>query len=81
MTSDEESMIRIRAEFAPGLEIEALQDGQILHRGRVEDIVPGHGLFWIMDICTGGRKLLDSAEFDEIRPTRVPSPSTASDFQ
>lgn len=29
-----------------------------VHRGRITERMPGHGLFWIMDEITGGRRLL-----------------------
>lgn len=35
--------------------------------GKVTDMIPDLGLFWIMDTLTGGRKLLDMAEFGIVR--------------
>jgi hypothetical protein len=42
--------------------------GSLVHRGRVTDRVPEHGLFWIMDDLTGGRRLLDMADLEIYRP-------------
>lgn len=39
-----------------------LAGGALVHRGRVTDIAPDHGMFWIMDDLNGGRRLLDLAE-------------------
>lgn len=69
MTVGEEPVVRACAELSAGEEIEAWHNGRIFHRGRVTDLVPDLGLFWIMDTRTGGRKLLDMAEFEIIRVT------------
>jgi hypothetical protein len=33
----------------------------------VAERVPEHGLFWIMDELTGGRRLMDMAELEIVR--------------
>jgi hypothetical protein len=71
MTVREESIVRASADLSAGEEIEAWHDGRIFHRGKVTDLAPDRGLFWIMDTLTGGRKLLDMAEFEIVR---VPQP-------
>ncbi|MDJ0459902.1 hypothetical protein PUN71_022090 [Arthrobacter sp. NQ7] len=53
-------------ELASGDFIEAYYEGALAHRGVVTDIAPDHELFWILDVPTGGRRLLDTAE-SEIR--------------
>ncbi len=42
-----------------GDNIEAWHRGKLFHKGRVTDVVPALELFWIRDIRTGARKLLD----------------------
>lgn len=51
--------------------IAARHMGFLVHRGRVTETVPEHGLFWIMDELTGGRRLLDMAELEIIRATQT----------
>lgn len=41
--------------------------GSLVHRGRVTERVPSHGLFWIMDELTGGRRLPDLADLEIVR--------------
>lgn len=36
----------------------------LVHQGRVTEQVSEHGLFWIMDELTGGRRLLDRADLE-----------------
>lgn len=55
-------------ELTSGDCIEAYYKGILVHRGEVTGIAPNHELFWILDVLTGGRRLLDIAEF-EIRKT------------
>jgi hypothetical protein len=49
-------------DLAAGDLIAARYKSSLVHRGRVTERVPGHGLFWIMDELTGGRRLLDMAD-------------------
>ncbi|KRE54852.1 hypothetical protein ASG92_24390 [Arthrobacter sp. Soil736] len=67
MTAGEQPIVREWAQLSAGEEIEAWHNGRIFHRGSVIGMVPDLGLFWIMDARTGGRKLLDMAEFEIIR--------------
>ncbi|MFF1252606.1 hypothetical protein ACFVYC_08930 [Pseudarthrobacter sp. NPDC058329] len=54
-------------DLMPGDTIEAFYRGTLVHRGPVTDIAPNHGLFWILDQLTGGRRLLDIVEFQIVR--------------
>ncbi|MCO4276027.1 hypothetical protein NG701_16625 [Pseudarthrobacter sp. HLT3-5] len=47
-------------ELTDGDRIDARYKEALVHRGRM----PDHGLFWIMDEITGGRRLLDMAELE-----------------
>lgn len=51
-------------ELTAGDEIKARYKGALVHRGQVTEVAPGHGLFWIMDEITGGRKLLAVADLE-----------------
>ncbi|GGI03165.1 hypothetical protein ACFFGR_10940 [Arthrobacter liuii] len=62
-------------DLASGDCIEAYYKGTLVHRGEVTDIAPNHGLFWIQDVLTGGRRLLDVAEFEIRKPGRAQSSS------
>lgn len=53
-------------ELAVGSYVEARRNEQVQYCGVIDDILPAHDLFWVLDLCTGGRKLLDFADFDEI---------------
>jgi hypothetical protein len=64
MTTNEETVIDTCHELVAGDLIVARYKGSLVHRGRVTERVPDHGLFWIMDELTGGRRLLDMAELE-----------------
>ncbi|MBT2512559.1 hypothetical protein [Arthrobacter sp. ISL-30] len=66
----EEHVVRNCRELLVGDEIEAWHRNRLFHRGRVTNVLPDMGLFWIRDAQTGGRKLLDLGELDIVR---VPS--------
>lgn len=51
----------------PGDVIEGRYKGNLVHRGPVTERAPDHGLFWIVDSLTGGRRLLDMAELEIVR--------------
>lgn len=55
------------SELNPGDEINATYHGTLVHRGRVTDLAPDHELFWILDILTGGRRLIDMSEMKVAR--------------
>lgn len=59
-------------ELNSGDMIEARYKGTLVHLGPVTELAPEHGLFWIMDNLTGGRRLLDIAELEILRITAVP---------
>jgi hypothetical protein len=67
MTTNEETVVGTCHELAAGDLIVARYKGSLVHRGRVTERVPDHGLFWIMDELTGGRRLLDMAELEIAR--------------
>ena len=69
--------ISSNSELSPGDYIEAYYKGTLVHRGVVTDIAPNQELFWILDVLTGGRRLLDTTEF-EIRPSDLVDSSSAS---
>lgn len=49
--------------------MEAYFRGTLVHRGEVTDIAPNTDLFWILDLLTGGRRLVDIAELEIFRTT------------
>jgi hypothetical protein len=67
MTMSEETVVGTCRKLAAGDLIAALYKGSLVHRGRVAERVPEHGLFWIMDELTGGRRLMDMAELEIVR--------------
>lgn len=64
MTMSEETVVGTCHELAAGDFIVARYKGSLVHRGRVTERVPEHGLFWILDELTGGRRLLDMADLE-----------------
>lgn len=64
---EDKTVVRSCQELSAGDEIHARDKGILVHRGQVTEVVPGHGLFWIMDELTGGRRLLDMADLQIIR--------------
>lgn len=77
MTAAQESAIRSCEELANGDEIEAWHEGRFLHRGRVSQVLPSMGMFWIMCARTGARKLVDLEASVVIRVTAAPHPDPA----
>lgn len=67
MTVDEKTLVLSCHELTAGDEIIARYNGSLVHRGRVTERVPDHGLFWILDELTGGRRLLDMADLEIVR--------------
>lgn len=67
MTVDEKTFVQSCHELTAGDEIIAFHKGSLVHQGRVTERVPDHGLFWIMDQLTGGRRLLDMADLEIFR--------------
>ncbi|WP_258074152.1 hypothetical protein [Arthrobacter sp. Y81] len=76
MTMGEETVVGTCHELAAGDFIVARYKGALVHRGRVTERVPEHGLFWILDELAGGRRLLDMADLEI---GRVRSDVTAQD--
>lgn len=58
------AIVRSCDELSAGDKINARYNGILVHRGQVTEIVPGRGLFWIMDELTGSRRLLDMADLE-----------------
>jgi hypothetical protein len=77
MNADEKTIVSSCHELATGDEIDARYKGALVHRGRVTERAPDHGLFWIMDDLTGGRRLLDMAELEITRVQRPVIPHDA----
>jgi hypothetical protein len=71
MGTQDELTAAAREDLSPGDLVEARRGGRLLHRGTVTDVAPNHGLLWIMDTLTGGRRLLDHSELEI---TRAPAP-------
>lgn len=63
--------ISSNSELSSGDFIEAYCKDTLVHRGDVTDIAPNHELFWIQDVLTGGRRLLDIAELEIRKPARA----------
>ena len=61
------STIHSTAELSCGDRIEAAYRGTVTHRGQVNQITPGHELFWIADDLSGSRRLLDVTAFNITR--------------
>lgn len=61
------------SELNVGDEIHASYKGKLVHRGRVTELAPNHGLFWIIDDLMGGRRLID---ITEMHITRTPAART-----
>jgi hypothetical protein len=51
-------------QLSRGDSVEAYYRGTLVRRGEVTDLAPDHGLFWIHDVLSGGRRLLDIAELE-----------------
>lgn len=64
VTMSEQTVVGTCHDLAAGDFIVARYKGALVHRGRVTERVPEHGLFWILDELTGGRRLLDMAELE-----------------
>ena len=58
-------------ELGSGDAVEAFHEDMLIYRGPVTEVVPDHGLFWILDTLTGGRRLVDMSELEVVR---IPSP-------
>lgn len=68
-------------ELMDGDRIDARYKEALVHRGRITERMPDHGLFWIMDEITGGRRLLDMAELDIVLLQATPLPEAAGTEQ
>ncbi|ALV42359.1 MAG TPA: hypothetical protein VIM40_00065 [Arthrobacter sp.] len=73
MTATKKIAISSCLELNLGDEIIATYKAVLVHRGRVTELAPDHGLFWITDDLTGGRRLLDMAELEIYRIQATPS--------
>jgi hypothetical protein len=70
--------ISANSELSAGDCIEAYYKGTLVHRGEVTDIAPNHDLFWIWDVLTDGRRLLDIAELEVRKTARTHSHSQST---
>ena len=78
VTDSQHAVILSNSDLTSGESIEVYYKGTLVHRGEVTDIAPNHELFWMMDVLTGNRKLVDIAELDIIRTnSRIPGGSTS----
>lgn len=77
MNTQDMTIVSSCHDLATGDDIDARYKGALVHRGRVTERAPDHGLFWIMDTLTGGRRLLDMAEMEILRIPRPMSPNEA----
>ncbi|MFI7480850.1 hypothetical protein ACH9EU_00375 [Kocuria sp. M1R5S2] len=55
------------SELRPGDQVEALQEGIVLHRGSVEETLPHLGVVWIREVGTGARKILSAGDDIDLR--------------
>ncbi len=67
MAPDRERIAGACVDLAPGTEIEAWDQGRLIHCGRVSQTVPVMGMFWIIDARNGTRRLLDAEALDVVR--------------
>jgi hypothetical protein len=67
MIAGKKIVVRSCVELTVGDDIDARYKGALVHRGRVMEMAPEHGLFWVMDDLTGGRRLLDMADLEIVR--------------
>lgn len=74
MTATKMISINSCLELNLGDEVLATRKDVLVHRGRVTELAPDHGLFWITDDLTGGRRLVDMAEMEINRIQATPSP-------
>ncbi|MEE9095259.1 hypothetical protein [Pseudarthrobacter phenanthrenivorans] len=73
------ALIRSNNELTSGETVEAYYKGSLVHRGEVSDIAPNQELFWMMDVLTGHRKLVDIAELDVVRG-KAPAPRDSRSY-
>jgi hypothetical protein len=50
------------SDLRPGDQVEAERGGVVLHRGSVEETLPGLGVVWIREVGTGARKMLSAGD-------------------
>jgi hypothetical protein len=55
-------------ELRPGDVVEARFNGLLYYAGKVTETVPVLGMFWILEIRTGTRKLIDPLAYEVVRP-------------
>jgi hypothetical protein len=79
MNFNEDLRVHVCTELSAGDEIEAWCEGRLYHRGSVTELAPAAGVFWIMDLIGGGRKVLDLEDFHIVRvPQRSGVQATAA---
>ncbi|WP_457973976.1 hypothetical protein [Arthrobacter sp. D1-17] len=57
-------------ELRPGDVVEAHHNGLLYYAGKVTETVPVLGMFWILEIRTGTRKLIDPLAYVVVRSAR-----------
>ena len=67
LTDSRGAIIRSNSELTSGDCVETYCKGALVHRGEVTEIAPNHELFWMMDVLTGSRRLVDIAELEVLR--------------
>ncbi|QCO98581.1 hypothetical protein FCN77_13835 [Arthrobacter sp. 24S4-2] len=81
MPVDKNTVVHSCHELTAGDEIVARSMGSLVHRGRVAERVPDHGLFWIMDELSGGRRLLDMSDLEIVRVPSAAIPANTNTEQ
>lgn len=67
MISQQHPALCSRRELAPGDAIEVFYRSRLVHRGPVCQTAHEHGLVWMLDILTGCRCVIDTAEVEIVR--------------
>jgi hypothetical protein len=66
-------------QLQPGDYIDARSRKNFHYRGCIQDIAPAPGLFWILESCSGIRKLIEFDEYDVwVLPAPVPVVGTSA---
>jgi hypothetical protein len=67
LTETRGTVISSNRELTSGECVKAYYKDTLVHRGEVTDIAPNPDLFWLLDVLTGSRKLVDIAELEIVR--------------
>ncbi|MGM9473482.1 hypothetical protein ACS5PJ_15945 [Pseudarthrobacter sp. YS3] len=74
------TIIRSNGDLISGDCVKAYYKGTLVYRGEVTEIAPNHELFWIMDVLTGRRRLVDIAELEIVRVEAPVHPADSQSF-